>query len=93
MDEDDDTEYGAPAKRVKGVLVHGNSQAGVLYAEEGQFNPHAARQQRKKAKKGAAKLTPTDKAARAKGEWGEHPAAAAAAAATKAAAAVACCCA
>jgi hypothetical protein len=32
--------------------------AGVLYAEEGQFNPHAARQQRKQMKKAAKKVGP-----------------------------------
>jgi nuclear GTP-binding protein len=56
MLEDDDDEYGAPAKRARGVLNSGGSKAPetLLYGEVGQLNPHAARQQRKARKKAAS---------------------------------------
>ncbi|KAG1674431.1 hypothetical protein FOA52_012959 [Chlamydomonas sp. UWO 241] len=51
LDDEDDEEYGRPAKRQARAGEPGAVTA-ILYGEEGQFNPHAARQQRKKAKKG-----------------------------------------
>ncbi|KAJ9530208.1 hypothetical protein QJQ45_023474 [Haematococcus lacustris] len=58
-------EYGAPSKKTKGILATAAAaaaaggkeagQAAVLYSEPGMFNPHAARQQRKKLKKQAVK--------------------------------------
>ncbi len=53
MDADD--EYGAPAKRQRGVLTHGNAQSAALYDEAGQYNPHRARQLKKQMKKNAVK--------------------------------------
>ena len=49
MDEDDEDEYGAPAKR-RATGKGPEGQAALLYAEEGQLNPHAARAARKKVK-------------------------------------------
>jgi hypothetical protein len=57
MLEDDEDEYGQPAKRARGVLNNGSSakaSESLLYSEVGQLNPHAARQQRKARKKAAA---------------------------------------
>eukprot|EP00200_Dunaliella_tertiolecta_P015815 CAMPEP_0202412058 /NCGR_PEP_ID=MMETSP1128-20130828/24089_1 /ASSEMBLY_ACC=CAM_ASM_000463 /TAXON_ID=3047 /ORGANISM="Dunaliella tertiolecta, Strain CCMP1320" /LENGTH=610 /DNA_ID=CAMNT_0049017897 /DNA_START=70 /DNA_END=1899 /DNA_ORIENTATION=+ len=55
---DDDDEYGAPAKKPKqGILASaaaapkGSKVSDMLYGADGQLNPHAARQQRKKLKK------------------------------------------
>ncbi len=74
VDMEDDEEYGAHvAKRAKGAggaaAAAGKVQAELLYAEAGQFNPHAARQQRKKAKKEAVKAPPPQEPAPGKGAW------------------------
>mmetsp|Transcript_13935 Transcript_13935/g.24422 ORF Transcript_13935/g.24422 Transcript_13935/m.24422 type:complete len:625 (+) Transcript_13935:237-2111(+) len=68
MEDSDADEYGAPAKRQKGVLTAGKQQAEVLYKEAGQLNPHAARQLRKQLKKTAVKATPSPKQGKRKGK-------------------------
>lgn len=74
--EDDESFYGLmqAAKRAKAGAAVPKAAAALLYGEEGQFNPHAARAERKKAKKGgperevAVTAAAAAKAAKGKGK-------------------------
>ena len=76
-DGSDDDEYAqAPKKRSTAVKGSGSAAglpnaAALLYGEEGQVNPHAARAEKKKLKKASAKTSgavPSPAAAAAKGK-------------------------